>query len=49
MSRSEFWAGTGGHRSWPSGATTVQHYGVRRRRFLFVGTNLILPDRGSPL
>jgi hypothetical protein len=33
----------------PSCGTTVQQYGVRRRRFLFSGTNLILPGRGAPL
>src|SRR5258708_16463751 len=47
MWRSEFRAGTGGHRSLPSCGTTVQHYGVRRRRFLF-GEPISFSPVGDP-
>src|SRR6266446_6223835 len=47
VARSTTRAGTGGHRSLPSCGTTVQHYGVRRRRFL-IWNQSHSPRSGSP-
>src|SRR6266446_563705 len=49
MWRSEFRAGTGGHRSLPSCGTTVQQLRCPQASVPFLGTNLILPGWGAPL